>query len=72
MACRTAVEVDLLADTDRIDCPGDRIRQLRLLGSRTFNAGDLLALGLLPLRSLRNRGMDELSLLAIRRIEKEG
>ncbi len=41
-------------------------------GSRTFDAGDLLALGLLPLRSLRNRGMDELSLLAIRRIKKKG
>lgn len=36
-------------------------------GSRTFEAGDLLVLGVLPLRLLRNRGTAELRLQAVRR-----
>lgn len=36
-------------------------------GMRSFEAGDLLTLGWLPLRSLRNPGGDEACLLAVRR-----
>jgi hypothetical protein len=36
-------------------------------GSRSFAAGDLLALDWLPLRTLRSSGADEACLLAIRR-----
>lgn len=36
-------------------------------GSRTFVAGDQLALGWLPLRTLRNAGDEDVELVAIRR-----
>lgn len=36
-------------------------------GMRSFAAGDLLALGWLPLRTLRNAGAGEACLLAVRR-----
>lgn len=36
-------------------------------GHRSFHAGDLLALGWLPVRTLRNRGSEAVELLAIRR-----
>jgi glyoxylate utilization-related uncharacterized protein len=38
-------------------------------GSRIFQEGDLLVLGLLPLRSLHNTAQVELRLLAVRRAE---
>jgi hypothetical protein len=53
----------VLVDEGRIevDCGGG--------GHRAFVTGDLLALGWLPLREIRNVGSDEARLLAIRRRE---
>lgn len=42
-----------------VDCDGG--------GMRSFVAGDLLALGWLPIRALRNPGMVETNLVAVRR-----
>lgn len=39
-------------------------------GTRTFEAGDLLALGWLPLRAIRNAGPAEASILAVRRRDR--
>lgn len=39
-------------------------------GTERFLSGDLLALGWLPIRTLRNRGTEEVLLLAVRRTDR--
>jgi hypothetical protein len=63
--------VELAAGAERSTDAGDWAGALVLVchagGRRTFAEGDLLALGWLPLRSLRNPGVQPTTILAVRR-----